>query len=119
LKEQLTSLIHELKDQNIKVKILRCDDAVEKKYLEDECKSKGLGNMIQGKLKNRGTVCMFVGYASNHACDVYRILNLKTNHTMKSRDILWLDKSFGAKDKNVEAVNNTFDDQDEDEDENH
>ena len=36
-------MILELKDQDINVKILRCDDAGENKALEDECKSKGLG----------------------------------------------------------------------------
>jgi hypothetical protein len=33
---------------------------------------------IQGKLKNRGTPCMFVGYSAHHAHDVYRMLNLET-----------------------------------------
>jgi hypothetical protein len=39
-------LILELKDQSIKVKILRCDDAGENKALEDEFKSKGLGIVL-------------------------------------------------------------------------
>jgi hypothetical protein len=43
---------------------------------------------IQGKLKDRVTVCMFVGYPPNHACDVYRMLNLKTKHIITSRDIV-------------------------------
>jgi hypothetical protein len=43
LKEKVTSLILELRDKNIKVKILRCDNAGENKVLEDEYKSKGLG----------------------------------------------------------------------------
>jgi hypothetical protein len=30
---------------------------------------------IQGKLSDRGTVCVFVGYPNNHANDVYRRLN--------------------------------------------
>ena len=34
----------------------------------------------QGKLRNRGTVCMFVGYSVDHAHDVYRMLNLETDH---------------------------------------
>ena len=211
LKEKITSLILELKDQGIKVKILRCDDAGENKALEDECKSKGLGitfeysgprtpqrngkverkfqtlygriramlngaglqeemrsgiwaecastatfysnilatrvtkkspqellfgkkshcahnlrvfgemgivttkKKIQGKLKDRGTVCMFTGYPPNHACDVYRMLNLKTKHIFNSRDIVWLNKSFGEWDKKDEEVNTEIDEQDEDE----
>jgi hypothetical protein len=45
---------------------------------------------IQGKLRNRGTVCMFVGYSVDHAHDVYCMLNLETDHVIISRDIKWL-----------------------------
>ena len=34
----------------------------------------------QGELKDRGTVYMFVGYHPSHACDVYRMRNLKSKH---------------------------------------
>jgi hypothetical protein len=44
---------------------------------------------IQGKLSDRGSVCVFVGYPSNHTNDIYRLLILKTNHVMKSRDVIW------------------------------
>jgi Reverse transcriptase (RNA-dependent DNA polymerase) len=50
---------------------------------------------IQGKLRDRGSVCVFVGYPSNHASDVYRLLNLKTNHVIKSRDVTWSSKTYG------------------------
>jgi hypothetical protein len=33
-----------------------------------------------------------VGYAENHSKDVYRMLNLKTNAIINSRDIIWLKK---------------------------
>jgi hypothetical protein len=39
-------------------------------------------NKIQGKLSNKGTVCVFVGYAVNHADDVYRLLNPKTKKSL-------------------------------------
>jgi hypothetical protein len=51
-------------------------------------------NKIQGMLKGQVTVCIFVEYPPNHACDVYMILSLKKN-IIKSRDILWLSNSFG------------------------
>jgi Reverse transcriptase (RNA-dependent DNA polymerase) len=51
-------------------------------------------NKIQSKLSNRGSVCVFVGYPSNHANDVYGLLNLKTNHVIKSRDIIWSNKTY-------------------------
>ena len=47
---------------------------------------------IQGKLSNRGTPCMFVGYSVYHAHDVYRMLNLKTEMIINSRDIIWLNE---------------------------
>jgi hypothetical protein len=46
-KEMVTSLILELKDQSIKVKILRCEDAGENKALEDGCKIKGLSIVFE------------------------------------------------------------------------
>jgi len=49
---------------------------------------------IQGKLKNRGTTCMFMGYSVDHSNDVYRMLNLETKSIIHSRDIVWLGKSF-------------------------
>jgi hypothetical protein len=33
---------------------------------------------IQGKLKNQGTACIFVGYSEDHANDVYRMFNFNT-----------------------------------------
>jgi hypothetical protein len=45
---------------------------------------------IQGKLKNKGTPCMFVGFSEHHAYDVYRMLNLETEMIIKSRDSIWL-----------------------------
>ena len=58
---------------------------------------------------------MFVGYPPSRACDVYRMLNLKEKHIFTSRDIVWLDKSFGECVKKDEEVNNEIDEQDEDE----
>jgi hypothetical protein len=37
-----------------------------------------------------------VGYAVNHADDVYRLLNPKTKSIIKSRDLVCLNKSYGA-----------------------
>jgi hypothetical protein len=63
-------------------------------------------NKIQGKLSNKGTVCVFVGYAVNHADDVYRLLNSETKSIIISRDVVWLNKSYVAwiKSKNGTSV---------------
>jgi hypothetical protein len=60
---------------------------------------------------------MLVEYPLDNVCDIYRMLTLKTKHNIKSRDIVWLNKSFGEWNKKVEEVNNEFDEQDENEDE--
>jgi hypothetical protein len=52
-------------------------------------------NKIQGKLSDRGSVCVFVGYPSNDASDIYILLNLKTNHVIKSRDAIWSNNTYG------------------------
>jgi hypothetical protein len=50
---------------------------------------------------------VFIGYDINHADDVYRMLNTKTQSIIKSRVIVWLNKSYGAwiKSKNDTSVN--------------
>ena len=45
---------------------------------------------MRSKLDNRGKTCMFVGYAEDHAGDVYRFLNLHTKRIIMSRDVRWL-----------------------------
>jgi hypothetical protein len=70
---------------------------------------------IQGKLRNRSTVCMFVGYSVDHAHDVYCMLNLETTHVIISRDINWLKlyhKNWISKSNHVERIANDDDDDD-------
>jgi hypothetical protein len=49
---------------------------------------------IQGKLTNRGTTCMLVGYSVNHSNDVYQMLILDSKRIIHSRDINWLERNF-------------------------
>jgi hypothetical protein len=63
---------------------------------------------IQGKLKDRGTVCIFVRYSPNNSCDSYRIHNLKTKQIIKARGIVWQNKFFKDWIKKVEEINNKF-----------
>jgi hypothetical protein len=67
-------------------------------------------NKIQGKSSKKETVCVFFGYVVNHADDVYRLLNPKKS-IIKSRDVVWLNKSNGAwiKSKNDTSVNDDSD----------
>ena len=47
---------------------------------------------IRNKLDPRGEPCIFIGYTKNHSSDTYRMLNLRTNHVILTRDIQWLNK---------------------------
>ena len=49
---------------------------------------------VRSKLENRGTTCVFVVYATNHAGDVYRMFNVTTWRISMSRDVIWLDKLY-------------------------
>ena len=50
------------------------------------------GKKMRSKLDNRGKTCMFVGYAEDHAGDVYRFLSIHTKRIIMSRDVRWLNK---------------------------
>ena len=52
-------------------------------------------NKTKSKLADRGIPCVFVGYARNHAGNVYRMFNMKTNKVMITRDIIWIGKFYG------------------------
>ena len=45
---------------------------------------------MRSKLDIRGKTCMFVGYAGDHAGDVYRFLSVKSKRIIMSRDARWL-----------------------------
>jgi hypothetical protein len=46
------------------------------------------------KLDDRGVQCMFVGYALNHAGDVYEMWDPKTKRVHVMRDVIWLKRMF-------------------------
>ena len=48
------------------------------------------GKKMRSILDNRGKTCMFVGYAEDHAGDVYRYLDIHTKRIIMSRDVRWL-----------------------------
>ena len=50
---------------------------------------------IRGKLDDRGYTAIFTGYSDDHAGGVYRFINTKTRRAILSRDVLWLNKSWG------------------------
>ena len=47
------------------------------------------------KLDPRGQISMFVGYSLDHPSDSYCLINLSTKRIIHSRDIIWLDKTWG------------------------
>src|SRR5210317_184296 len=50
---------------------------------------------IRGKLDNRGEVVVFMGYPKDYAGDTYRMMNIATRQICHTRDLIWLNKSFG------------------------
>jgi hypothetical protein len=64
---------------------------------------------IRGKLEDRGTVCVFLGYARNHAANVYRMLKLDTNAIIITRDIVWLKKTYGEYVNSTNTIDNLND----------
>ena len=51
------------------------------------------GKKMRSKLDTRGRTGIFVGYADDHAGNVYRFINIQTKKIILSRDIQWF-KSF-------------------------
>ena len=47
------------------------------------------------KIDPRGKICLFVGYSTQHAGDVYRLINPKTSSAIHSRDVKWIGKMRG------------------------
>ena len=64
---------------------------------------------IQGKLNDRGTVGLLVGYPQNHVENVYRIFKLKTKKIIKSRYLIWLNLNYGNWNKSKNAIKNSDD----------
>jgi len=50
---------------------------------------------VKSKLAPKGKFCIFVGYLESTTGDVYKMLNLETMRVIKTRDILWLNESYG------------------------
>ena len=44
------------------------------------------------KIDPRGKISLFVGYSTQHAGDVYRLLNTRTSRVIHSRDVKWFVK---------------------------
>jgi hypothetical protein len=51
-------------------------------------------NGKDGKIGDRGVTCMFVGYASNHEGNCYRMWNPNTKEISKTCDVVFLKKMF-------------------------
>ena len=50
---------------------------------------------MQAKHLNKGEYCMMVGYGTNHPENTYRVLKIKNNQVITSRDVVWLDIAYG------------------------
>ena len=50
---------------------------------------------LKQKLENRGATHYFVGYATGHVGDVFRMVNLQSNRVTETRDVTFLGKMYG------------------------
>jgi hypothetical protein len=50
---------------------------------------------IRNKLENRGNPCIFIGYPDDHTSNVFKFHNPKTYAVILSRNVYWLNKSYG------------------------
>ena len=46
------------------------------------------------KIDPRAKIRLLVGYSTQHAGDVYRLLNPKTSRVIQSRDVKWIGKTW-------------------------
>ena len=46
------------------------------------------------KIDPRGKISLFVGYSTQHAVDVYRLLNPKPSRVLHRRDVKWIGKTW-------------------------
>ena len=78
------------------------------------------GESNRTKLANKGLACLYLGHADQHSGDVHRFLKLLTKHVIRSRDVRWLNKTFGTYmdksdfDSDEDSVSTSSDDDDDD-----
>ena len=58
----------------------------------------------QPKPSDRGTTCMFIGYAHDHDGDVYQMWNSSTNRVLTTRDVIWLHRMYYPSKEKPETV---------------
>ena len=60
---------------------------------------------VNKHLLNRGKIGIFVGYLPDHPPGTWRFYDPSTKKIFKSRDVTWLEKSYGEYTKNTNAPN--------------
>jgi hypothetical protein len=52
-------------------------------------------NKMAAKIKDRGTTCIWLGYAADHAAGTYRVYNPQTKQVIFTRDVQLLNQTYG------------------------
>ena len=60
------------------------------------------GKKMRSKLDTRGRTAIFVGYADDHAGNVYRFINIQTKKIILSSDIQWLNSFWKQYKKRID-----------------
>ncbi len=63
-------------------------------------------NKMAAKMKDRGTIYIWLGYAADHAAGTQSVFNPKTNQVILTRDVQFLKQTYGEyqKSKDVEEA---------------
>ena len=65
------------------------------KVFGEMCVATDANNKVgRTKIDPRGKMILFVGYSTQHAQDLYRLLNPKTSRVIHSRDVKWTGKTW-------------------------
>ena len=54
-----------------------------------------------GKVKDRGVTMIFVGYATQHDGDCWRMYNAETGRVSQSQDVIWLNRIQGGSSSSI------------------
>ena len=64
-------------------------------FVGEMCVAADTDNKVgRTKIDPRGKISLYVGYNTQHAGDVYRLLNPKTSRVIHSRDVKWTGKTW-------------------------
>ena len=66
---------------------------------------------LGSKLHNKGITMIFMGYCHNHSSNTMRMYNVQTRHVVFTRDVVWLNMTYGHWKVEIELKENKADEE--------